>query len=269
LAEETDRWSADDLAALLQTRELGRQVLFLPETTSTSEVAFDLALKGAPSGQVVIADSQTKGKGRLGRSWASPPGSNLYLSVVVRPDLPTVRAAELTLVSAVALAETLIDIGCKARIKWPNDVEIEAKKVAGILTELTAEGDRVSFVILGMGVNLNMATRDFPVELRDRATSVSLATGGRVSRASFCASLLERLEQWLDRHEDGGFAPVRARWTGLASTPGSRVRVTLGGREVIGDALEIDSNGALLVRSDSGKIERVLVGDVEVLRRQG
>jgi BirA family biotin operon repressor/biotin-[acetyl-CoA-carboxylase] ligase len=192
---------------------------------------------------------------------------SLACSVVLRPELPPQRAPELTLVAAVALAEALREAGApEASIKWPNDVQVGGRKVAGILTELSAEADRVHFVVLGMGVNLNLAEADFPEELRPVATSLMLARGSRVPRALFTAALLSRLEGWLERHADQGFGPVREAWKRLSSTVGQRVRVRTERGEWVGLAEDIDDVGALLVRVDGGKLERVLAGDVEQLR---
>ena len=162
LVEVPDRLTMLELSPLLSTRELGRTLHSFDSLESTNATAFELARDGAFAGEVVVAEAQTAGKGRRGRTWVSPPGKNLYFSAVLRPELPPQRASELTLVAAVALAETLREAGVAAQIKWPNDVQIDGKKVAGILTELSADTERVHFVILGVGVNLNADLEDFP-----------------------------------------------------------------------------------------------------------
>ena len=214
---------------------------------------------------MVIAEEQTQGRGRRGRSWSSPPGLNLYLSAILRPELPPQRAPEMTLVAAVALCETLRDSRVDAHIKWPNDLLVDGKKVAGILTELSAEPDRVHFVVLGIGVNLNAGAEDFPEEVAGIATSVHHARGQKVPRALFTAALLYRLEEWLGRHDAEGFAPVREAWKELSGTLGQQVLVRTDKREFVGQAFDIDEVGALLVRTDTG-VERVLAGDVEQVR---
>lgn len=267
LVEIPDRVSALELAPLLNTRDLGRVVHYREELGSTNELAYRLAQEGAFHGEVVIAEAQTAGKGRRGRSWVSPPGANLTFSVVLRPELPPHRAPELTLVAAVALAEALQDSGApEAAIKWPNDVQVDGRKIAGILTELSAEADRVHFVIVGIGVNLNMTLDDFPDDVRPNATSLAAERGQHVPRALFAAALFSRLEDWLDRHAQEGFEPVRAAWKALSSTPGQEVLVKTDRTELRGVAEDIDDSGALLVRTADGKLERVLAGDVEQLR---
>jgi BirA family biotin operon repressor/biotin-[acetyl-CoA-carboxylase] ligase len=266
LVEVPDRVTELEVGPLLSTRELGLVLHHHETVSSTSEVAFELAREGASAGEVVIAEAQTAGKGRRGRTWVSPPGKNLYLSVILRPHLPPARAPELTLVAGVALAETLREGGVPARIKWPNDVVVEGAKLAGILTELATEGDRVAFVVLGIGVNLNVTAADFPAELRGIATSAREVRGHEVPRALFAAALLTRLEEWLERHEDDGFDPVREAALELSDTVGRVVRVQEDGRSVEGRAVDIDGDGALVIETAAGQRERVISGDVVRLR---
>lgn len=265
LVEVPDRLTALELLPLLATRELGRTVHHYESTESTNRVAFELAQDGAFHGEVVIAEGQTAGKGRRGRSWSSPPGKNLYCSVILRPEIPPARAPELTLVAAVALAETLREAGGDAGIKWPNDVQLGGRKVAGILTELSADVERVQFVVVGLGVNLNATADDFPAELAEVATSLKLARGAEVPRALFTAALLTRLEQWLDTWAEEGFAPVRAAWKKLSTILGHEVLVRSEQKELRGIAEDIDDGGALLLRVGD-TVERVLAGDVEQVR---
>ena len=266
LVEVPDRLTPLELTPLLSTHDLGQVIHFHDALPSTNEAAFRLAADGAEHGEVVIADQQTAGKGRRGRTWVSPKGLNLYFSAILRPELPPQRAAELTLVSAVALAEALRESGAPAAIKWPNDVQLEGRKVAGILTELSAEPERVHFVVVGIGVNLNAGPEDFPEEVAATATSVAIAQGQRINRALFTAALWNRLEEWLDLHHEVGFEPVRERWKELSSTLGQEVVVRTDRQELRGVAEDIDAVGALLVRTAGGSLERVLAGDVEQLR---
>lgn len=266
LVEVPDRLSPLELSPLVNTHDLGQVVHHFESIASTNELAFRLAHEGAAHGEVVIAEQQTRGKGRRGRAWVSPPGLNLYCSVILRPELPPQRAPELTLVAAVALAETLREAGARAFIKWPNDVQVEGRKIAGILTELSAEPERVHFVVLGIGVNLNARPGDFSPELAGSATSLREARGSQVPRALFTAALFTRLEEWLDVHSDEGFEPIRAAWKELSSTLGHPVLVRTDRTEFRGHAEDIDESGALLVRTAEGRLERVLAGDVERLR---
>jgi len=260
-----DRLSPLELGPLLTTHDLGQTLHYFEEVGSTSDLAKQLAEDGAEHGEVVIAEAQTAGRGRRGRAWFSAPGRNLAFSAVLRPELPPQRAAELTLVASVALCEAVRAAGIAASIKWPNDLLFEGRKLAGILTEMEAEADRVHWVVLGVGVNVNVREAELPEELRLIATSLAEARGGPVPRALFAAACLSRLEEWLDRHAEEGFQPVRAAWRELSDTLGRDVSVRVGERDLVGRAEDIDDAGALLVRTPGG-LERVLSGDVQHLR---
>jgi BirA family biotin operon repressor/biotin-[acetyl-CoA-carboxylase] ligase len=261
-----DRLGALEIGPLLNTHDLGQALHCFAELPSTNDRARELADAGAVHGEVVIAESQTAGRGRRGRSWSSPAGRNLHLSVILRPSLPPQRAPELTLVASVAACEACRKAGVEAGIKWPNDVLVRGLKVAGILTELSAELDVVHWVVLGIGVNLNAGVDDFPAELRGVATSLSIERGQPVPRALFAAALLSELELWLDLHADEGFEPIRAAWRERSVTLGREVRADGEGGEIAGVAEDIDESGALIVRTGGGLV-RVVAGDVRLVGR--
>jgi BirA family biotin operon repressor/biotin-[acetyl-CoA-carboxylase] ligase len=267
LIEVPDQIGEAQIAPLLGSSELGRRIHSFDELASTNDEAHRLAEAGALHGEVVIAESQTKGRGRRGHSWITPPGKSLAFSVILRPTLAPARAPELTLAAAVAVCEAARELGAHgARIKWPNDVEIKGHKLAGLLTELRAEPDRVRHAVLGVGFNVSMEMRDFPEELRPIATSLSIESGERTPRPLVVARLLEALEEWLSLHETEGFAPVKDRFCELSSTLGRRVRITSEGEPLEGDAAGLDDSGALLVRDTSGALHRVVAGEVEHCR---
>lgn len=265
LAEVPDRIGPLELRPLLNTHDVGQVLHWYEELGSTNDRAKELAEEGADHGEVVIAESQTAGRGRRGRTWASPARKNLYFSIVLRPELPPARAPELTLVASVALCDALRQAGVAAGIKWPNDILASGRKVAGVLTELAAEPDRVHWIVLGVGVNVNARREDFPEEVRDVATSVLLERGQPAPRALLAAACFTAIEEWVDRHAEEGFGPVRDAWRERSVTLGREVRVNVEGRELSGTAEDIDEGGALLVRGPSG-VERVLAGDVTLLR---
>jgi BirA family transcriptional regulator, biotin operon repressor / biotin---[acetyl-CoA-carboxylase] ligase len=265
LAEVPDRLTPLELRPLLNTHDLGRELHWYEEIGSTNDVAKDLAEAGAEDGEVVVAEAQTAGRGRRGREWVSPPRKNLYFSVVLRPDLPPARAPELTMVASIAICDALRQAGVEAGIKWPNDVLASGKKIAGILTELAAEPDRVHWVVIGVGVNVNARTEDFPPALRDQATSILVERGEPAPRALFAAACLTTLETWLDRHAEEGFEAIRQAWRGRNVTLGREVVVRTDEREIAGTAEDIDEHGALLVHDRSG-VHRVIAGDVMLLR---
>jgi len=264
LVEVPDRLGEAQIGPLLASGELGRKIHHLEELESTNDEAHRLAEAGALHGEVVVADSQTKGRGRRSRSWIAPAGKAVTLSVILRPTLPVARAPEITLASAVAVAEAARELGAhSARIKWPNDVECKGRKIAGLLTELRTETDRVRHAVLGVGFNVSMQMSDFSAELRPLATSLLIESGERQPRPVVVARLLEHLEEWLSLHETEGFGPVADRWRELSSTLGRRVRIESGGASVEGDAVDLADDGALLVRVSGGVLVRVLAGDVE------
>jgi BirA family biotin operon repressor/biotin-[acetyl-CoA-carboxylase] ligase len=265
LAEIPDRLTPLELRPLLNTHDVGRELCCYEQIGSTNDRAKELAEEGAEHGTVVVAESQTAGRGRRGRAWVSPPGRNLYFSVVLRPELRPAEASELTLVASLAVCDALRHAGVDAGIKWPNDLLASGKKIAGILTELAAEPDRVHWVVVGVGVNVNARVEDFPEELRSEATSVLLERGTPAPRALFTAACLTALEGWVDRHADEGFEAVRAAWRERSVTLGREVLVRMDGRELRGVAEDIDEQGALVVRGPGGP-ERVLAGDVVLLR---
>jgi len=247
----------------LRTRWMGRALHIFAELDSTNLTAREMAAAGAANGTAVIAEAQRRGRGRLGRSWASPAGKNLYLSVLVRGDVPLDRVAQLSLLCGVAACETVRE-WCEAEIKWPNDVLVGGRKVVGILAELHA-GAAERAVVLGIGVNLNAALEDFPQELRDKAGSVCLATGASVDRARFTGRLLNALEARYEQWQRDGFAPIAAAWRALTPLIGRHIRVQEPGAIVEGTVVDLDEDGALRLRRADGGEHRVLAGDVTVV----
>ncbi len=263
-----DRLTPLELRPLLNTHDLGQVLHHFEVIGSTNDHARELAEEGADHGEVVIAESQTGGRGRRGRPWVSPPRLNAYFSVILRPELPPARAPELTLLASVAICDALRQANVPAAIKWPNDLLVGERKIAGILTELASEPERVHWAVVGIGVNVNARADDFPPELREVATSVLLERGAPAPRALFVAACLTALEDWLDRHAEEGFEPVRLAWRERSATLGREITVRTEGRDVVGRAVDVDEVGALLVQTDE-KIERILSGDVVHLRMRG
>lgn len=257
-----DALTADVVTPRLTTAWLGRAWRHLARTGSTNDEAAAWARAGAPAGAVVVADEQDKGRGRLGRRWHSPPGESLYFSVVLRPALPPHRVPPLTLAAGVAVAETLVAFDVVPALKWPNDVLVDGKKVAGILTEMSADLDRVHQLVVGIGVNLN--ARAFPEEIAAIATSLCIARGEPVSRAEFAATLCARLESGYERFIADGAAAVAAAWKQHARFFGRRVTVTAGRDRIEGVAEDLDDDGALRLRRDDGGTVRIVAGEVTV-----
>ena len=267
LATEPDLLNEASLRAGMESVCLiGRRIVCCGETGSTNTDAFLLAEQGAEDGTVLLAERQLAGKGRLGRRWESPAGVNLYCSVILRPELPPYEAPQLTFLSAVAVARAIqITTGLQPAIKWPNDLLMNGRKVAGLLNEMNAETDRVGFVILGIGVNLNMQADQFPSDLRTPATSLLLESGAPVSRQSFVVHLLRELDREYRRFQQEGFGPVREEWARYCNAFGREVQVDVGSDSLQGPFVGIDHDGALLVKLPDGRVERILSGDVTVM----
>ena len=254
----------------LKTRCLGKEGLYyFHAAESTNTEAKRLARRGVPEGALVLAESQSKGRGRLRRPWASPPGKGLYLSVILRPTIPPQQSPGITLTTAVALAAALEEKGITPQLKWPNDVMLGCRKVAGILTEASCSHNAITFVIVGVGINVNTALEDFPTPIRNLATSLHLSTGRQVSRVGLLQALLYHLEQWYERFCQRGVATILKTWRQYDMTLGKGVEVSLPTSRLVGVAEDLDEDGALLVRDQRERLHRILVGDVLHCRVQG
>ncbi len=259
-----DRLHADDLVSRLpQARVIGREIRVFQETSSTSDVLEKLARDGIDEGMVVFAESQLRGRGRLGRSWASPSGKGIWMSVLLRPRMRPQAATRLTIAAAAAVARALrAELPLRPDIKWPNDIMLHGRKVAGVLTELTAELDTIRHVSLGIGVNVNLEPGDLPPGLEAVATSLRMELGRPADRPALAAAILRELDRvYLDILEDR-FHAIVEEWSESCSTLGRNVSVLSGSRRTSGRAEAIDDEGALLVRTEHGLLERILGGDV-------
>ncbi len=264
LVSVPDVLHADDLLSLVDGhRVVGRDIRVFQETNSTNDVAEKLARDGAPEGVVVFAESQSRGRGRLGRTWISPAHKGLWFSVVLRPDLRPEAATQLTVAAANALARSLqLATSLEPQIKWPNDILIDGKKVAGILTELSAELDHIKYLVLGIGVDVNLTSSDLPPELRKLATSLKLEAGRHFRRADLAAVILRELDADYTRVCQNQFPQVASEWAARCTTLGQTVSINLGGTVLQGQAEALDETGALLLRTTHGHLERIVGGDV-------
>ena len=264
LVNAPDALHADDLLARLgKTRVIGRDIRVFEQTTSTNDVIEKLARDGVREGAVVFAEAQTRGRGRLGRRWISPGRKGLWFSILLRPALRPQEATQLTVASATALRRAIESAtGLPPEIKWPNDILVGGKKVAGILTELSAELDRVRYVILGIGVDVNLGAAEFPPDLRKLATSLKIESGRAISRAELATVILRELDADYARIGDGGFAKVADEWEAHCQTIGRNVTIQIGERKIRGRAESLNDDGALLLRTEHGHLERIIGGDV-------
>jgi BirA family transcriptional regulator, biotin operon repressor / biotin---[acetyl-CoA-carboxylase] ligase len=255
---------ADDLLARLgKTRIIGRDIRVFEKTTSTNDIIGRLAQDGVKEGAVVFAESQTKCRGRLGRCWESPPRKGLWFSVLLRPAIRPQAATQLTVAAATALVRAIeSQTEIKPEIKWPNDILIRGKKVAGILTELTAELEQVKDITLGIGVDVNID--EFPPELCKIATSLKIESGEPVDRPALAAAILRELDRDYARICAGEFDGLAEEWQERCTTIGQDVGIRLGDSIIRGRAESLDGEGAMLVRTQHGHLERIIGGEVTI-----
>ena len=259
-----DRLIEAEIAKDLGTALVGKKIICYDAVDSTNLVLKQLAHEGAEDGTVVVADSQGTGRGRMERHFFSPPGKGIWVSILLRPTFLPQDAPKCTLMAAVAVARAMERFGLRAAIKWPNDIIHEGRKLVGILTEMSAEMDRVDYVVIGIGINVNIAREDFPEELRDTATSLMQMKGTPLPRVAFLQELLRAVDVLYQEVQREGFAPVLATWRKYAVTLGQTVRVIgPAGEEFEGVAADIDADGALFVDTKMGR-RRVLAGDVSI-----
>ena len=264
LKSSPDVLTPAELAPLMETELLGKKLIYHEETRSTNEDAKVAANDGAPDGTVVVTEFQGTGHGRLSRGWFCPKGEGVLFSVILRPTsfLPQ-EAPKCTLLAAVAVARAIRGLGLDVGIKWPNDILAGGRKLVGILTEMSAEMERIHYIVIGTGINVNIAAEEFSPEIQDTATSLSILAGHTIDRRALLAAILREMEALYFAVQREGFAPVFAAWRELSVTLGQDVRV-LGVNETFeGTAADIDETGALLVDTPSGR-RRVLAGDVSI-----
>lgn len=279
---KTPEFSVEELKILVKG-DLGKEIIFRESLDSTNTLAMELAEKGIPHGTVVIANRQLKGRGRLGRTWFSPPKGNIYMSVIVRPEIEPKDATMLTIMSAVSCARAVrnstrnesFPTGLEVNIKWPNDLMVSERKLGGILTEMKSDQDRIVFAVIGIGINVNASLDAFPSDVRAVAASVieELRKGKgikgdspEISRTLIIAAILNELERWFKVLIKGGRIQLINEWKKLSSTLGRKVKVVSGKDTFSGIAEDIDDEGMLMLRLPSGGLKKISAGDVIMLR---
>lgn len=265
LKEAPDRLLASEIQHNLNTKCIGSNFICHDSIASTNDEAKTLALNGAIEGTVVVAEQQNGGKGRLDRKFFSPPGKGIWFSVILRPPFLPQEAPKCTLLAAVAVARAMQEFNLQANIKWPNDIMFENKKLVGILTEMNAEMERINYIVIGIGINVNIMPEEFPQDIRDTATSLAIMKGEKLPRVKFFQAVLRALDALYLEVLADGFCVVMQEWRKYSITLGQKVRV-IGARDgevFLGTAADIDAEGALLVETENG-CRRVLAGDVSI-----
>jgi BirA family biotin operon repressor/biotin-[acetyl-CoA-carboxylase] ligase len=245
---------------------IGKEIFFYETVDSTNTVALDLAEKTI-EGAVIIADSQQKGRGRLGRKWESPPGVNIYMSIVLIPKIESKDATLITIMASVACATALRSItGLHVAIKWPNDLMVSDKKIGGILTELKTDRGRIISAIVGIGINVNAGIDTYPADVQEIATSLKNETGISYSREIVISEILNEMDYWYKILNRMGKGIILLEWQKLTSTLGREVKVIVGKETFTGLAESIDSEGMLILRLPSGILKKISSGDLTILK---
>lgn len=266
LIAKSEKLDDIQIDAHLTTERYGRKIYHFDEVTSTQLIAHDLVREEAMDGSVVIAETQTAGRGRMLRPWDSTAGKGIWMTVIIRPEILPFQAPQFTLVTAVAVVNAMRELFTEFTpvIKWPNDILINGKKCVGILTEMIAETDRVQALLIGIGINVHQQLEDFPEELQSIATSIAIEEGKEIDRALFVAKILYYLEQYSDLYIKSGFAPIKELWEQSSGTIGKMVRATTVREVIEGEAIGITESGVLEIRTASGEIKGVYSADIEI-----
>jgi BirA family transcriptional regulator, biotin operon repressor / biotin---[acetyl-CoA-carboxylase] ligase len=264
LREIPDLLRPRELREGLKTRSLGQQeIRYFDQTDSTNLQAKAMAAAGAPEGTLIIAEEQTAGRGRRGRTWFSPPGAGIYMSLIIRPAILPQEAPRFALLAVAAVAAAVRETTfLTPRIKWPNDILLNGRKLGGILTEVSMEMDKVEYLIIGLGLNVSLAREAFPPELRETGTSIRAELGRSLHRLPLVRGILESLERTYEEYQTHGFASIRKRWQDFTDMIGRTVTVDTLGRRLTGEVMDFDEDGYLVVREHNGGPVRIFSGDV-------
>ncbi|MCX8022297.1 MAG: biotin--[acetyl-CoA-carboxylase] ligase [Syntrophorhabdaceae bacterium] len=265
LIDSPDKLYPWEIKRYLTTSFIGKDIYFLETVDSTNTYAFKKAMDGASEGTCIVAESQSTGRGRLNRTWFSPAGKNLYLSVVLRPHSHPSMVYPITFISSLAVYDTVKEFtGIVPQLKWPNDVLIKGKKVSGTLLELSTEPDMVNFVVVGIGLNINTRQGEFDKEIRDKATSLYMETSRVFERCKVCASLLNHIERYYGIFREKGGEEVCAIWEERSGIKGKYVEINQMGEVYSGLVEGVDRSGAIILKGEDGKSIRVIAGDVSI-----
>jgi len=265
IVNKPDKISGNEIRLGLTTEKLGRVVYFDDSVESTQKIAYRLAYEDAIEGTIVVAEEQTAGRGRMDRQWFSPKYTGIWMSMILRPNIPPSQAPQLTLLTAVGVAQAIEEVtGLEPEIKWPNDILYRGKKVVGILTELQAEADRINAVIIGIGVNVNQSKDQFPEHISDNATSLSICKGSKVDRAKLLQTILLKIEKLYFDYLTHGFKIVKILWESYAISIGKDIIARTLTGSIKGRAIGITEDGVLMLKDNNGVIHNIYSADIEI-----
>ncbi|MFJ5715753.1 biotin--[acetyl-CoA-carboxylase] ligase [Neobacillus sp. NPDC093127] len=260
-----EKITADEIRLGLTTEFIGRNIHYQESVESTQKIAHQFASEDVPEGTVIIAEEQRSGKGRMSRKWHSPKYTGIWMSLILRPNIPLTNAPQLTLLTAVAVVQAAEEItGLQPEIKWPNDILLHGKKVTGILTELQAEADRIHSIIIGIGINVNQRKEEFPDELQEIASSLAIEKGETISRAALIRSVFKHFEKLYLLYLEKGFFPIKLLWESYAVSIGKELKARTLTNVIEGTALGITDEGVLKIEDQSGVIHHVYSADIEL-----
>nr|WP_277398361.1 biotin--[acetyl-CoA-carboxylase] ligase [Neobacillus citreus] len=260
-----EKITADEIRLGLTTEFIGKNIHYEETVESTQKIAHRLSSENVPEGTVVIAEEQISGRGRMNRPWHSPKYTGIWMSLILRPNIPLTKAPQLTLLTAVAIVQAIEEVtGLNPEIKWPNDILLNGKKITGILTEMQAEADQIHSIIIGMGLNVNQTKDDFPPELQNIASSLLIEKGDALSRASIIRSIFTHFEKLYLLFLEKGFYPIKLLWEGYAISIGKMIKARTLTGVIEGKALGITDEGVLKIEDASGVIHHVYSADIEL-----
>lgn len=268
ILEFPQKISANTIQWGLSAEWIGNKIIHRTSVSSTQEVAHQAAKDGAPHGTVVIADEQTNGRGRMQRQWFSSANKGIWMSILLRPQIPLQTSPQLTLLCGIVLAtvfEKALD--AKPFIKWPNDILINEKKVAGILTEMRAEQDHIQYVVVGIGINVNQEENDFPEEISNKASSLKVETGIAHDIHALIQEILKRFEKMYDQYMQSGFDFVKTIWEGFGFKIGKKIVIKTINNERRTEFLGIAEDGALLIKNEHGEKEKLYAGEIDWFKK--
>jgi BirA family biotin operon repressor/biotin-[acetyl-CoA-carboxylase] ligase len=260
-----DKLTSEEIQSFLRTRYLGKNTIYYESIGSTNSKAKELAERGEEHGTVIISEEQTTGRGRLGRDWVSPKYKGIWVSIILRPNITTQNISQITLIGAAAVQKAILEMGIKAGIKWPNDIVLGGKKVCGILTEMSGEIDHINYLIVGIGINVNLKEEDIPKELKNVATSLLIESGKYIDRKVLLANVLNIFEDlYSDFVLNGDTKETIEICKENSILIGSEIQLINRGKVTVAKAIDISDSGELVIENHSGNLEYIVSGEVSI-----
>jgi BirA family biotin operon repressor/biotin-[acetyl-CoA-carboxylase] ligase len=255
----------EEIKGFLNTQQIGKNIIYCDSIGSTNSKAKELAEAGEEHGTVVISEEQTSGRGRLGRNWVSPKYKGIWMSIILRPNIITENISQVTLLGAAAVQQAIMEMGIKTGIKWPNDIVLNSKKVCGILTEMSGEIDHINYLVMGIGINVNLEDEDVPLELKDMATSLKLQSGIYVDRKLLLAKVLNIFEKlYNDFVQSGNIKEIIEICRKNSILIGKEIQLIHRGKVATVKALDISDDGELVIENSEGILEYIVSGEVSI-----